>query len=317
MGTTNPNLPIKSWSISDFKTILPPDVIKQLDYIFFCGNYGDPLMCTDLIDMISYTMDNNPEFSFGIHTNGSLRSKTWWKDLAKVLPPNHQVTFALDGLSDTHSLYRVGTDFDTVLENARTFIEAGGRAEWKFIKFRHNQHQVDEARQISRELGFINFWALDSLRWYRPKFPVHVDNEITHYLEPTDTSALTIVTDSLLENMDNILSQITISCMAQHRQEAFISFDGTVLPCCYLSQIPYITVDADAPDAGKAIATINKEQYKELMKSLGGAHKLNSLDRSLEDIINSQEYQTVWETYWNHKKLVTCAHNCGKKREHV
>lgn len=311
-GSTNPNLPIKSWSISDFKTILPPDVIKQLDYIFFCGNYGDPLMCTDLIDMISYTVDNNPEFGFGIHTNGGLRSKSWWKDLAKALPKSHKVTFALDGLSDTHSLYRVGTDFNTVLENARTFIEAGGQAEWQFIKFRHNQHQVAEAKQMSEDLGFINFWTRDSQRWHRPKFPVYVDNEVTHYLEPTDTSDLLIVTDTLVKNIDNILSQVTISCAAQHRQEAFISFDGTVLPCCFLAQIPHITVHDDAPDAGKEISYKTKTQYWDLVKSLGGAQKLNSLQRSLESIINSEPYQNIWDTYWNEKKMITCAHHCPK-----
>jgi len=312
-GSTNPLLPIRSWSLSDYKTILPPQTLKQLEYIFFCGNYGDPLMCTDLIDMISYTVDINPEFSFGVHTNGGLRSKSWWKDFAKTLPPIHKVTFALDGMSDTHSLYRVGTDFNTVIDNAKTFIEAGGNAEWQFIRFRHNQHQVAEARQMSEDLGFMNFWVRDSQRWHNKKFPVYENNIITHYLEPTDTAELQILDETLLENLDTLLSQTSIDCQAHHRQEAFISFDGTVLPCCYLAQVPYWKIPDDAKPVNKILMSKIQEQYQDLLDSLGTEQNLNSLDKSLESIINSKQYQNVWETYWNRKKLITCANNCGKQ----
>lgn len=312
-GSVNPILPIRSWSFADYKTILPPQVLNHLEYIFFCGNYGDPLMCTDFIDMISYTVDINPEFGFGVHTNGGLRSKSWWKDLAKTLPSNHKVTFALDGLSDTHSLYRVGTDFDTVIDNAKTFIEAGGNAEWQFIRFHHNQHQVSEAKQMSEDLGFMNFWIRDSKRWHDNKFPVYQDNEITHYLEPSDTAELQIIDDTILENLDTILSKTSIECQAQHRQEAFISFEGTVLPCCYLAQLPYWKVDNYTKPVNKILSDRIKDQYDDLLISLGTRQNLNSLEKSIESIINSEQYQGVWETYWNRKKLITCASTCGKQ----
>jgi hypothetical protein len=36
------------------------------------------------------------------------------------------------------------------------------------------------------------------------------------------------------------------------------------------------------------------------------------LKKSVREIIDSQEYQTVWDKYWNDKKLLTCVRTCGK-----
>ena len=41
-----------------------------------------------------------------MHTNGSGRNKNWWKELALL---NVKVIFGIDGLEDTHKLYRINT----------------------------------------------------------------------------------------------------------------------------------------------------------------------------------------------------------------
>jgi MoaA/NifB/PqqE/SkfB family radical SAM enzyme len=314
-GSTNPNLTISSWSLSDYQKILPAKVIKQLEYIFFCGNYGDPVMCTDLIDMIAYTIDINPKFSFGIHTNGSLRTQSWWEELAITLPEAHKVTFALDGLSDTHDLYRIGTDFNKIIGNARAFIDAGGQAEWQFIRFRHNEHQVAEAEQMAKDLGFMNFWMRDSREWNSYELPVYDGDSITHYLEPATDVNPRIITSDIIQNLDNIMSNINIDCAVKHRKEAFITYDGTVLPCCYLGQIPHLSEPDNVIDQSKTIAKKIDHEYHDLIYSLGGTKNLNALKNSLGDIINSEQYQTVWDTYWNNKKLITCAKTCGKQSD--
>ena len=65
------------------------------------------------------------------------------------------MSFSIDGLEDTNHLYRQDVEWDKIMERAKKFIGAGGRAEWKFIIFRHNQHQVEEARSLSKELGSL------------------------------------------------------------------------------------------------------------------------------------------------------------------
>ena len=51
------------------------------------------------------------------------------------------------------------------MRNVRAFIKAGGDASWDMLVFKHNQDQVDECRQLSKSLGFVNFTFKNSARW--------------------------------------------------------------------------------------------------------------------------------------------------------
>ena len=37
------------------------------------------------------------------------------------------------------------------MENVNAFISAGGTAYWKFLIFKHNEHQVEEAKKLSEQ----------------------------------------------------------------------------------------------------------------------------------------------------------------------
>lgn len=310
-GLDNPLLPISNWSLDKFKTIINKDVLDQVESLYFCGNYGDPLLNNDLSGMIEYAVSDHPNIDIRIHTNGSLRSKEWWARLANVLPKSHLVVFALDGLEDTHSLYRIGTDFNKIIENARSFISNGGRAEWAYLRFKHNEHQVDTARQLATEIGFADFTMKDSSRWIMDtKFPVYdKQGNTTHYLEPSQYTAIKFIDKKVLDNYKSILEQTKIKCHALRIKEIYIDAQGHVFPCCWLAMIPYQPMDLEVD-----VLPIRKrilEQYNELVESLGGIDALNGELRSIKDIINSNEYQTVWNSYWSDNKLITCARSCG------
>ena len=44
------------------------------------------------------------------------------------------------------------------MTNVKSFIQAGGEAHWEFLVFKHNEHQVEEARNLAREMGFKEFY---------------------------------------------------------------------------------------------------------------------------------------------------------------
>jgi hypothetical protein len=46
-----------------------------------------------------------------------------------------------------------------LIKNAETFINAGGNATWEYLIFDHNDHQVEQARQLSIDMGFVAFSA--------------------------------------------------------------------------------------------------------------------------------------------------------------
>jgi len=80
------------------------------------------------------------------------------------------------------------------MENAKAFIDAGGIAHWDFIVFQHNEHQVEEARHLAKEMGFKNFNVKKTTRWRRydngiGKYPVFWKGKHLYDLEqPKETA---------------------------------------------------------------------------------------------------------------------------------
>lgn len=310
-GLENPNLEIAEWTLDQYKKIISKEVIDQVEMIYFCGNYGDPLLNNDLIDMIEYTVSIKKEIKIRVHTNGSLRSTAWWKSLAIVMPEDHSVVFAIDGLEDTHSIYRIGTSYNKIIENSKAFIEAGGRAEWAYIRFKHNEHQVSEAKDRAYKIGFRDFVMKDSSRWVLDtKFPVldKLGNEI-YSLEPSQYTEIKFIDKKVIDNYKSIVKESNINCHALNQKEIYITAQGHVFPCCWLAMIPYQADDRDSRVLG--IRKEIRQQYSELVDSLGGYDAIDPTKSSVKEIINSDAYQTVWNRYWGDEKLIMCARICG------
>lgn len=163
-----------SLSLEKIKTMFSNDFIRQLDNMYMCGNYGDPAAAPDCIKIFKHFRTINDQMYLGMHSNASLKSKEWWSELGSVLSrKNDYCVFSIDGLSDTNHIHRVNTNFDKITENARSFINNGGRAIWDYLVFEHNEHQVEQAKQLSKDLGFVEFrvkvsrrfnWVITNLR---------------------------------------------------------------------------------------------------------------------------------------------------------
>jgi len=307
-GLPNPLINNTSWTIADFKTVMTPEVFKQIHGFYICGNFGDPILNNDLIKMCEYTKSVAPDMPLRIHTNGSARSTSWWKRLARALPNNNGIVFALDGLSDTHSIYRIGTDFDTITRNAQAVIEEGIAAEWVFIRFKHNEHQVEEARQLAKDLGFTTFTVKNSSRFLLdPQFKVlDKQGELIYNLEPSSDNKMIFIDKNVIKNYRTVMSSMTIDCHAQEKREIYIDAYKNVFPCCWLASIPYNHIEDNTISS---VRYAIRDDYTDLINTLGN---VNGLNKSIKDIINSQPWQTCWEEYWTSKKLITCARTCGR-----
>ena len=139
------------------------DALPNLNDIQFCGRYGDPAIHPELNEILSWVI---PKVQYiQIHTNGSLRNTEWWAEMgSKLASVNHKVWFGIDGLAGVHEIYRQGTDFNKIIANATAFINAGGKAVWQFIPFKHNEHQLNACIKMAKELGFDSFELIEGVR---------------------------------------------------------------------------------------------------------------------------------------------------------
>jgi len=284
-GLVNPLFKIIEIDLETFKKWFTVDFIQQLDSLFMCGNLGDPIIAQDCVEIFQYLRETNPAIRLSMHTNGSARNDDWWRKLAYA---QVRVTFGIDGLSDTHELYRVGTDYYKVLHNAKEFITAGGEAEWHMLVFKHNEHQVDACRKISEDMQFKKFTSKHTSRFKDGKFNVlDEQGKTVNILYPTERSKV------LTENVLSVLPA-EIQCKAQKYKQIYVSADGTVGPCCWLDfswQLP------------------NQDNRMNYMDTIGELPNLNN--NSLEAIFNSNYFNNI-ENTWVNKPLIECSKQCGK-----
>jgi MoaA/NifB/PqqE/SkfB family radical SAM enzyme len=164
-----PDLKIDQITIEKFKKYFPPEIIKKLEIVLFCGVHGDPGMARDLYEICEYIAETNPETAVRMNTNGGMRKPEFWKKLGELFSKQRkdhwrwQITFSIDGLEDTNHLYRRNVIWKNLMENAQSFINAGGLADWDYLIFKHNEHQIDEAKNLSKKMGFQNFYPKKSL----------------------------------------------------------------------------------------------------------------------------------------------------------
>jgi hypothetical protein len=145
---------LRDLETSRFKSVLKE--LPKLHTVQFCGNYGDPIMGHNFLELVDICL--NKDLKIQVHTNGSLRNTDWWSELGKKLSrQEHDIWFGLDGLTGVHEIYRQGTSYDKIIQNATAFIQSGGQAIWQFIPFAHNEHQILEALKTSQKLGFKQF----------------------------------------------------------------------------------------------------------------------------------------------------------------
>ena len=316
-GIENPNLILTDWTLERFQNTFTDEVLNQIICINFCGDYGDPIINSNLIEMCSYASRKNPSLEILINTNGSAQTTQWWTSLADALPENHKVIFALDGLEDTHSLYRIGTNYNSILKNAKAFIDAGGIAEWVFIRFKHNEHQVDAAKNISAKLGFRKFFTKDSKRFGK-KFPVlDKKGNIEYYIEPPSNSTIKAV--EFLDLKDYKTWKTDISCFTDDSKELYIDANGYLMPCCLIGSFLYANYDVDLYRKygvidETSITSIAREVQLEvfsIIQDLGGLDALDSKKHSIKDIMNTKIWQTLIQHKWDENSSSVCKILCG------
>ena len=105
-------------SYEDFRKWFPRWFIRdRLFKMRFNGQVGESSLCEDLLDIVGYILKCNKNLEYlSLTTNGGTRTPEFWYKLGSLMKQMRwgEVIFALDGLADTHSLYRVGVDLSLI-----------------------------------------------------------------------------------------------------------------------------------------------------------------------------------------------------------
>ena len=278
----NSGYPLCELSLAEFKHIVTPELLAQLICpeppinglvprvfgfrgITFNGNLGDFASARDAVEIVEYIAQHGVPIQ--INTNGSLRSPTWWSRLAL---PNVTVGFAIDGMADTHKLYRQDTDWHRIIEHAQALIAAGGRALWRFVPFDHNRHQEQECRNLAREMGFFGFENIYDGRDTGPVFTR--DGEFSHYIGPTPPGDRPLPIEALIENhitwynaktfrSHKDVPNLSMNCTHKQNKEIYIAADGSVYPCCYLGFYPHTMSHPGNKELAPMVKENNALQY--------------------------------------------------------
>ena len=199
-------------SLDKFKQLFNPELLQNLEWLMLNGNFGDSIMNKEFREIISYVKSQGTRLK--IHTNGGIHSTDYWSDVGNILTKDDIINFDLDGLSDTHHIYRINTQYEKVLENATSVINnTQAQVHWKYIVFEHNKHQVEEARKIAKQTGFTTFSTVKTSRdVFAPKTGQFVHSKKTKEYQQAERK---------------------IHCVWDSWGKWYIAPDGLVFRCCW------------------------------------------------------------------------------------
>lgn len=131
-----------------------PEILDPVRFILMCGDHGDPIYHSQFHEVIGYFKEHGKKLT--INTNGSRRKAEWWEKTVDILEKRDWIKFSIDGLEDTNHLYRQKSQWNDI-RDAIEICRGKTTMIWKFIVFKHNQHQVHKAEKLAEQMGFDQF----------------------------------------------------------------------------------------------------------------------------------------------------------------
>jgi len=321
-GADNPNLGLHELTVSDIQKILPPEFVKQLTKVYLCGNFGDPIVAADTLEVFKYLREQNKDLTLSMNTNAGAKKTDWWIELAKVFGDKGFVKFSFDGLADTNHLYRQGVNWNIAWKNAMAFIGEGGRAHWDYLIFAHNEHQVEEAEALAKETGFEKFIPKKTGRFFstmkkagkEEHQAVNKKGEKKQLLQkPKEQKYQNKATSQIIKleekhgSLEKYFDNVTIKCKVAAEKSMYLSAEGLILPCCWVAGSMY-----------KFWQKPGENQVWELLQQSGGKDVFDAKKHGVKSVLSNEYFSgrlvDAWDKANTHLgKPMVCAQKCGEE----
>jgi sulfatase maturation enzyme AslB (radical SAM superfamily) len=287
-----------------FENHIPKDVVTSLHMVSFCGNMGEPAMNKHMPDILRWFRKINPNIFLEIYTNGSVQNPDWWFEIGTIIGDNGNVIFAIDGLEDTNHIYRINVKWDHLINNITEYIKSGAQSTWQLIPFKHNEHQIEEARDMAFAMGFTNFKIKISHRDLLNQ-PQNVNNAVLPPKNPLYKHSGNKLDFNRFDNTENYLNNVDIKCSAIETGNIYISSEGLVFPCCHTASI-FLIDENIVPEPYNWIKNI-KQDFD--------LTEISLYENDLSDIITSNTFNRIkdsWNLNMKQGRNPLCAAVCGK-----
>ena len=148
-----------------FKKIV--DDIYKTAFMIVLWNQGEPYLNKDFSKMVKYASDK------GLFTLVSTNGNIDYNAEEIVKSGLDSMIVSLDGTTqESYNKYRINGKLDKVLEGVKKIVEAKKRLNktnpllrWQFLVMKHNEHEIEEIKQLSKDLGVDNL-ELKSVQIY-------------------------------------------------------------------------------------------------------------------------------------------------------
>jgi radical SAM protein with 4Fe4S-binding SPASM domain len=200
------------------------EVSADLIYLTFYFQ-GEPYLNPKFLDMVCYA--NQKKLFTSTSTNAHYLTDENAK--ATIESGLDRLIISLDGTTqETYASYRVGGDLSKVIEGTKNIVKwkkamnsATPHLVFQFLVVKHNEHQLEEVKQLAAELG-IDEVKLKTAQIYDYKHGSTLIPDNTQYSRYKKNSDGTWSIKNELEN----------HCWKMW-QSPVVTWDGVVVPCCF------------------------------------------------------------------------------------
>ena len=194
---------------------------KKYLYSLILYFQGEPFLNKDIFEQIKHAKQN--KLYTITSTNGHYLDKQTSSNI--INSGLDRLLISLDGTNqETYEKYRVGGDFNKVVDGIKTLVETKNNTNSKypyiilqFLIFKHNQHQVDEIKLLGKQLGVDKVEIKTAQITNNSNFNTSI-NKYSRYSSNNNNL-------ELKSNLPNRCKRMWSSVV--------ITIDGNISPCCF------------------------------------------------------------------------------------
>lgn len=254
-----------------------------------CGTYGDCIYHRRFHAVLSYLKEAG--IGVSMETNGSHRKLDWWRKTCDILTDDDMITFSVDGLESTNHIYRVNARWQDI-ESAMRYCAKRVTVDWKFIVFRHNEHQLDEARALAADIGVRRLLFKKSGRFSQENPMTPLNEEYVGLVTRNRREIEKLIRQGLDD--DEFDARVAIAPKCRFGKDLSVTAHGYVYPC-----------SPSEPSEPSGWFNENLEHF-DLRK------------HTLDEILGSSKWQEL-ESLWERASTAprACREYCGVHRDYI